>query len=45
MNDTTADRRIIVALDFDDRCTAEALVARLGGACGFYKVGLELLTG
>ncbi|MFE9561096.1 orotidine-5'-phosphate decarboxylase [Streptomyces sp. NPDC006487] len=43
MNDT-ADPRIIVALDFDDRETAEALVARLGGACGFYKVGLELLT-
>lgn len=44
MNDTAADRRIIVALDFDDRHAAEALVARLGGACGFYKVGLELLT-
>lgn len=43
VNDT-ADRRIIVALDFDDRGPAEALVARLGGACGFYKVGLELLT-
>lgn len=43
MNDT-ADRRIIVALDFEDRGAAEALVARLGGACGFYKVGLELLT-
>ncbi|WP_327253143.1 orotidine-5'-phosphate decarboxylase [Streptomyces sp. NBC_01244] len=40
----TADPRIIVALDFDDREAAEALVARLGGACGFYKVGLELLT-
>lgn len=35
--------QVIVALDFDDRA-AEALVARLGGACGFYKVGLELLT-
>lgn len=43
MNDTN-DRRVIVALDFDDRAAAEALVARLGGACGFYKVGLELLT-
>lgn len=43
MNDA-ADRRIIVALDFADRGAAEALVARLGGACGFYKVGLELLT-
>ncbi|MCM1965010.1 orotidine-5'-phosphate decarboxylase [Streptomyces sp. G1] len=36
--------QVIVALDFDDRRAAEALVARLGGACGFYKVGLELLT-
>lgn len=43
VNNTT-DHRIIVALDFDDRGAAEALVARLGGACGFYKVGLELLT-
>ncbi|MER5484387.1 orotidine-5'-phosphate decarboxylase [Streptomyces sp. NPDC002812] len=37
-------RQVIVALDFDNRAAAEALVARLGGACGFYKVGLELLT-
>ncbi|WP_407838794.1 orotidine-5'-phosphate decarboxylase [Streptomyces sp. DSM 116496] len=37
-------RQVIVALDFDDRRAAEALVARLGSACGFYKVGLELLT-
>ncbi|MFB6519389.1 orotidine-5'-phosphate decarboxylase [Streptomyces sp. NPDC056401] len=37
-------RQVIVALDFDDRRAAEALVARLGGACGSYKVGLELLT-
>ncbi|MBT2452140.1 orotidine-5'-phosphate decarboxylase [Streptomyces sp. ISL-43] len=44
MDTTTADRRIIVALDFADRPDAEALVARLGDACGSYKVGLELLT-
>ncbi|MDD9382635.1 orotidine-5'-phosphate decarboxylase [Streptomyces sp. ZAF1911] len=37
-------RQVIVALDFDDRRAAEALVARLGGAYGSYKVGLELLT-
>nr|WSX51468.1 orotidine-5'-phosphate decarboxylase [Streptomyces sp. NBC_00974] len=43
MNDATDDR-IIVALDFDRRADAEALVDRLGDACGFYKVGLELLT-
>ncbi|AWZ10482.1 orotidine-5'-phosphate decarboxylase [Streptomyces sp. ICC4] len=42
--DTTADHRIIVALDFDGRAGAEALVGRLGDACGSYKVGLELLT-
>lgn len=43
MNNATDDR-IIVALDFDRRADAEALVDRLGDACGFYKVGLELLT-
>ncbi|MFG3001394.1 orotidine-5'-phosphate decarboxylase [Streptomyces sp. NPDC048340] len=36
--------RVIVALDFDDRRDARALVARLGDACGSYKIGLELLT-
>lgn len=35
---------MIVALDFDERRAAEALVERLGDACGFYKIGLELLT-
>ncbi|MFD9518958.1 orotidine-5'-phosphate decarboxylase [Streptomyces sp. NPDC059979] len=39
-----ADRQVIVALDFDDRRAAEELVERLGDACGFYKIGLELLT-
>ncbi|MFD4868840.1 orotidine-5'-phosphate decarboxylase [Streptomyces sp. NPDC058412] len=39
-----ADREVIVALDFDDRRAAEELVERLGDACGFYKIGLELLT-
>lgn len=32
----------IVALDVPDRASAAALVARLGNACDFYKVGLEL---
>ncbi|MCX4801036.1 hypothetical protein OG594_05085 [Streptomyces sp. NBC_01214] len=41
---SSADRRVIVALDFDDRRAAEALVERLGDACGSYKIGLELLT-
>ncbi|MEU9476042.1 orotidine-5'-phosphate decarboxylase [Streptomyces sp. NPDC048191] len=38
------NNRIIVALDCDNRATAEDLVDRLGDECGFYKVGLELLT-
>lgn len=33
---------IIVALDFDDAQAARALVARLGDAIQFYKVGMEL---
>ncbi|MEV7441420.1 orotidine-5'-phosphate decarboxylase [Streptomyces sp. NPDC091204] len=37
-------REVIVALDFGDRRAAEELVERLGDACGFYKIGLELLT-
>ncbi|MFZ3470881.1 orotidine-5'-phosphate decarboxylase [Streptomyces sp. 4.24] len=41
---TAADHRIIVALDFDGRAGAEALVGRLGDACASYKIGLELLT-
>ena len=34
--------RIIVALDVDSAAEARALVARLGGHVGFYKVGMEL---
>lgn len=34
----------IVALDVPDRAGAEAIVGRLGGACDFYKVGLELFA-
>lgn len=36
--------RIIVALDFDNRRAADEIVDRLGEECGFYKVGMELLT-
>ncbi len=36
--------QVIVALDCDNRATADALVEQLGGECRFYKVGLELLT-
>ncbi|MEU2714271.1 orotidine-5'-phosphate decarboxylase [Streptomyces sp. NPDC007205] len=38
------DNPIIVALDCDNRATAERTVDRLGDECRFYKVGLELLT-
>jgi len=34
----------IVALDVPDAASARALVDRLGAACDFYKVGLELFT-
>jgi orotidine-5'-phosphate decarboxylase len=34
----------IVALDVPDRAGAESIVQRLGAACGFYKVGLELFA-
>lgn len=34
----------IVALDVPDRAGAAAIVDRLGDACGFYKVGLELFA-
>ncbi len=36
--------RIVVALDAPDAATALALVDRIGPACGFYKVGLELFA-
>ena len=38
------NERIIVALDAPDAATALALVDRIGPACGFYKVGLELFA-
>jgi orotidine-5'-phosphate decarboxylase len=40
----TGRARAIVALDVPDRAGAVALVDRLGDACDFYKVGLELYT-
>jgi len=39
------DDRLIVALDVPDVLRGIELVARIGDACGFYKVGLGLLTG
>lgn len=38
------NERIIVALDMPRANVALALVDRIGAACGFYKVGLELFT-
>jgi len=40
-----ADPRLIVALDLPTADEARALVAALGDAVSFYKVGLELLAG
>ena len=34
--------RLIVALDVPTAAEARALVEKLGGAVGFYKIGLEL---
>ncbi|MBM2574919.1 orotidine-5'-phosphate decarboxylase [Jannaschia sp. Os4] len=42
---TQTDDRLIVALDVPDALTGLALAERIGDACGFYKVGLGLLTG
>jgi len=39
-----ARKRLIVALDVPDAGAAAALVARLEGACVWFKVGLELFT-
>ena len=36
---------LIVALDLDSRAEAEALVARLGDAVDFYKIGYQLVYG
>ncbi|MBL0940828.1 MAG: orotidine-5'-phosphate decarboxylase [Gemmatimonadaceae bacterium] len=40
----TAQVEPIVALDVSARADAEAMVRRLGDACDFYKVGLELFS-
>jgi orotidine-5'-phosphate decarboxylase len=39
-----ADPRLIAALDVPTVAEAEALVARIGDAVAFYKIGLELLA-
>ena len=43
MTPLAARDRLIVALDFASVDEARALVAKVGDACGFYKVGLELV--
>ena len=37
--------RLIVALDFRDGAGAGEMIARLGSAVGFYKIGMELVYG
>ena len=39
-----SDDRLIVGLDLPDAAAARAMVATLGDAVGFYKVGLGLLA-
>jgi orotidine-5'-phosphate decarboxylase len=40
-----ADERLIVALDVADALTGMEIAERIGPACGFYKIGLGMLTG
>lgn len=40
----TDGSRVIVALDFENGSRARQLVAQLGAAASFYKIGLQLLT-
>ena len=39
-----AEPRLICPLDMPSRAKAETMVARIGDAIGFYKIGLELLA-
>lgn len=39
------DDRLIVALDVPDALSGLQLAERIGDACGFYKIGLGMLTG
>ena len=42
--DAMPDDRLIVGLDLPDAAAARAMVAALGDAVGFYKIGLGLLA-
>jgi len=43
-SDVSAADRIIIALDVETAAEARVLIASLGDAAGFYKVGLEMFT-
>ncbi|MCC5992090.1 MAG: orotidine-5'-phosphate decarboxylase [Rhodobacteraceae bacterium] len=45
MTMTTADDRLIVALDLPDALAGLELAGKLGDAVSFYKIGLGMLTG
>ena len=45
MKPLTPRERLIVALDLPEAATAEALVAEIGDAATFYKIGMELAYG
>ena len=42
---TTADDRLIVALDMPDALSGMAMAEKIGDAVSFYKIGLGMLTG
>ncbi|MGB0499294.1 MAG: orotidine-5'-phosphate decarboxylase [Rubricella sp.] len=41
---TSSDDRLIVAIDSGDAVSGQTLVDRIGPECGFYKIGLGMLT-
>ncbi|WP_083100721.1 orotidine-5'-phosphate decarboxylase [Pseudophaeobacter leonis] len=45
MSQTTADDRLIVAMDLPDALAGLKLAEQLGDAASFYKIGLGMLTG
>lgn len=45
MTQTTADDRLIVAMDVPDALSGLKLAERIGDAVSFYKIGLGMLTG
>ena len=45
MSQTTADDRLIVAMDVPDALAGLKLAEQLGDAVSFYKIGLGMLTG